>query len=358
MAARGRALGEGDELDGDRIDGRRAPSEARKQNLPSRNHTVNKAHLARFARGSLLHRVPIDGIGKPIPLSVDDAAVRKFFYVPEDPEGNRDFAFEGWASKFEGAATAAVRSIVDDGVWPPGSETRMALAEWIALQNVRTPTRRAYSAKIAAVLIGQFQQEGALDRLEAKLAAVGWEFSNAERELLREEVESYDATAGQVSTGMHLDIIKASMAGVVPSLLARGWVLVRFDRHSLCTSDNPIGMAGEDFSPSWLPLGLTDTAYVTVAIDRYAALVLPLAPGDGQLDGEYAYANAINLATLWNADEVLFAHPDDDLATMLPPIPPRRPRPFPAEAEFLDFSEWPVDTLLGFIGSARKRAHQ
>ncbi|NYE18097.1 hypothetical protein BJ991_000125 [Microbacterium immunditiarum] len=284
--------------------------------------------------------------------------MRKFFYVPQDPDGNRDFAFEGWASKFEGAAADAVRSIVDDGVWPPTSETRRALAEWIALQNVRTPTRRAYSAKIAAVLIAQFQQEGALGRLEAKLAALGWEFSDAERELLREEVESYDATEGRVSTGMHLDIIRASMAGVVPTLLARGWVLVQFDHQSLCTSDNPIGMADEYFSPSWLPLGLSDTAYVTVAVDRHAALVLPLAPGDGQFDGERAYANAINLATLWNADEVLFAHPDDDLASMLPPTPPRRPRPFPTEAEFLDFSEWPVDTLLGFIGSTRKRARQ
>ncbi len=59
---------------------------------------------------------------------------------------------------------------------------------------------------------------------------------------------------------------------------------------------------------------------------------------------------------MWNADEVLFLHPDDDPETMLPPIPPRRPRPFPPAEDFKDFSEWPIETLMGFIKSARDRA--
>jgi hypothetical protein len=61
---------------------------------------------------------------------------------------------------------------------------------------------------------------------------------------------------------------------------------------------------------------------------------------------------------MWNADEVLFVHPDDDPKAMLPPIPPRRPRPFPPAGAFKDFSEWPIETLMGFIKSARNRAEE
>ncbi|MBN9606715.1 MAG: DUF4238 domain-containing protein [Actinomycetales bacterium] len=324
---------------------------------PVRNHTVNRSHLARFARDGILHRLTLGEheVSQPVPISFNDASVHKYFYVAEDPEGNRDYRFEAWAADFEGAATTAIRDILDGTPWSAGDAIKRPLAEWIALQEARTPLMRHRATNLVRVLLHQFQQDGAAERLEAFMAAAGWEFNERERELLREQIKTYRAEEGRVTPGMHIDLIRASMADAVPTLLARGWVLVRFDNESLFTSDNPVVMLGDQFLPSPMRLGLTDAQYVSVAVDRKAALALPLDPGDGELQGTREMAHAINAATYMNADEVLFMHPDDDAAAMLPSMLPPRTRFEPSVEDFKDFSEWPIAGLQR-LASIRKQA--
>ncbi len=117
--------------------------------LKRRNHTVNKSYLRRFAddRG-LLTRITLPGEVR-VPVSVDDAAVVRNFYVVQLDDGSESDEAEDLFSVVEGNAVAAIRALVDQRVWPIPGDVRTAIAEWVALQYLRVPWVRQLTRELA-----------------------------------------------------------------------------------------------------------------------------------------------------------------------------------------------------------------
>jgi hypothetical protein len=119
-----------------------------------RNHTVNKSYLRRFAdHHGRLTRITLPGDVR-VPVSINDAAVVKKFYVVQLDDGSESDVAEDLFGEIEGNAVAAIRTLVDQHVWPIPSDTRSAISEWAALQYLRVPWVRQLTRELAEGLCG------------------------------------------------------------------------------------------------------------------------------------------------------------------------------------------------------------
>jgi hypothetical protein len=285
-----------------------------------RHHTVNRAYLQRFAKNEQLRRVPLEGeahLG-----SVNDASVVKRFYTTSVP-GLAEDAYEKVLSEVEGHAETAFRHVVDDGVFPPSPEDRVAISQWIAAQFLRTQSTRRVGDEI----------QRAFSKMEVGVFTTGQvrESLGLPDSMPDEEVEEIRAgmlaTAGTrpVDPQLHLNLMAENMPGYLNLTLGRPWTLVRFQRRTLATSDTPVVLVRD---PEWdMPLGYGTAGGIFVPLSRRSALMLgPLGNEDGhpevELPGSTALARTFNGMTVTNAGRVLFHHPDDDpLAGLTLPSP-------------------------------------
>jgi hypothetical protein len=126
------------------------PTGARK--IKRRNHTVNESYLRRFAdRDGFLAGVELPGDVR-FPISAGDATVRKNFYIVRLPDGSESDQAEDDFGQVESNAAVAIRTLIDDRVWPIPGEVRTHVAEWAALQYLRVPWVRQFAHEIAGAL--------------------------------------------------------------------------------------------------------------------------------------------------------------------------------------------------------------
>jgi hypothetical protein len=279
------------------------------QKPPRRHHVVNRAYLARFALDGMLKRVPL--AGKPHKISVNNATVERDFYSTSAPELEVD-AYESTLSQVEGQAEVAFRHVVDEGRWPTPQD-RVAIAQWIAAQFLRTRAIRRTTEDI----------ERATNKLE-----VGISTPDQVRERMGlpdatdEEVEDLRARmlatvdTYTVDPQSHLSLMAESMEGFINVTLARPWAIVRWQRRALATSDTPVVLVRDPDSP--IPgLGFGSAGRVMVPLSRRVGLTLGSVGNrehypEGELPGTTQSAKLFNESTIGNARQVLFHHPDDD----------------------------------------------
>jgi hypothetical protein len=193
-------------------------------NLKRRNHTVPKFYLRRFADGNgTLTRVELPG-DKRILISVTDAAVMKDFYVVETADGTLSDAAEDAFVVVEEAAAKAIRSLVDDKTWPIPASMRMDIAGWVALQFLRVPSVRKLSDELAEA----FRDMG--------LAVQG---DDGKQILMKIDDEGY---ADVTRPDLHLRFIRDLLAPVTQMLYRRHWIITRYERKRLATSDTPVAL--------------------------------------------------------------------------------------------------------------------
>jgi hypothetical protein len=268
---------------------------AQMRQLKRRNHTVNESYLRRFAddRG-LLTMVPLPGDVR-VPVSVNDAAVIKNFYVIQLDDGSETDEAEDLFSVVEGNAAAAIRALVDQLVWPIPADARTAIAEWVALQYLRVPAVRRLAREVVEGFCG---------------TGIPFTTGSGERVMLRIPAEDMDRLSGP---GFHLEFIKRQAARVAGMLYERGWLLTFYERRSLATSDTPVVLRPADGHPAGRGTGIANAGEIHVPLDRHVALSISAGPpGDGRTAGVTKTALYLNDAMAKNARRYVFHHPGDD----------------------------------------------
>src|SRR5439155_7087519 len=135
---------------------------------PKRHHFVPRAYLDRFAGGDIvLVRRRDSKTFKANPVNV---AVECGFYDVEI-EGAKSSLVEELLARIDGPALAAMQSIDRTGRPPAdGTEERLILAVFLALQNTRTPEQRErvlFPQRLADYVVGRgVTREVVPERLE------------------------------------------------------------------------------------------------------------------------------------------------------------------------------------------------
>ena len=263
--------------------------------LKRRNHTVNKSYLRRFAdtRGCL-KRITLPG-DVQVTVSIDDATVVKNFYVVQLDDGSESDEAEDLFSAVEGNAVTAIRTLVDQRVWPIPSDTRTAIAEWVALQYLRVPWVRQLTREIAEGFFG-----------------VGTPFTtgSGNRITMRMPAEDVGRLSGP---GLHIELIKRQATWVAGMLYERSWILTFYERKSLATSDTPVVLRPSPDHPVEMGVGIANAGEIHVPLDRRVALSMgDSSSGDYRVAGVTKTALYLNDATAKNARRYVFHHPDDD----------------------------------------------
>jgi hypothetical protein len=305
-------------------------------NISRRHHTVPRFYLENFARDGQVGTVVLPG-DRRFQQSVRKASTSNDFYSLGSPTTEGADEFERVLARLEGMAAPVVKKVLG-GVWPLGTEDRALLAEFVAVQYLRGPNHRIHMQNMRA----QFS------RMDISLRGKDW-MANEFRERLGRELEPDEvdrlweqATRQEgppltISSAQHVKSIVETLPEVYWYFAARPWSLLRFERQRLLACDTPVCLIPSDDAPAWAGVGLLNAWALALPLSRTTALLMtdpgPIADrttrehvATGALDltppPSVKWARVLRGATLGNARQFIYHHPDD---TQL--VPSKLPEP-------------------------------
>lgn len=238
-----------------------------------RHHTVPQFYLQGFANSGQVMTVELPGERRFLQSVRRAASETDFYTVKGHVDG--DDAVEATLSAIEGEA-AQVFAAVHSGVWPLPPAERRALGAFIALQTARGPDQRRNSEFIAAQAA----------RLEigfgGKAGVKGWvksrhgvDISDEEAETLWRQATGPEGPPIRYSNAAHIQQMANLADSLTKYIIGRPWSLVRFERRSLITSDNPIGLVRHaDDEESWMGVGFMTAWGITYPLSRKLGLLM------------------------------------------------------------------------------------
>jgi len=315
---------------------RRRPGEALAHRLltapadsePKRHHLLPQFHLRRFATDAeQLQVISMKDPAQRFCTSVEKAASQHDFYMVQATDGKPSRVVERLLHVIEDDAAPVIRRILEGGEFPPGPHDREVLASFLAFQAGRGRDRREawnvmtdYTAKVMTrrvpperfreIFRSREGRDPSTDELDRFMALVG------ERDSWSLVPHQNEAITAMLKTTPPL----------VPYILQRDWVLLRFPEPGLLTADTPVAVWQEHPAPG-MGIGVGNADDIRVTLDRRHVLVLARPgryPGSGVWDHEQRYAAIYNQSTVDAAYEWLYHHPDDDALGGVE-IPPARP---------------------------------
>lgn len=209
---------------------------------PKRHHYVPKMYLDRFAESEGLLVVRRRD-GGTFTTGANNIAVESGFYDLDLEGGVVSKEVEHVLSDVEGSAASAIRAIDQTGKAPErGSEERLALAVYLAIQHTRTPQQRERvlfptrlmdyldGRKLSADLVAAFLREVHL-KTEPSESEVAGAFMYAEAAAVSGE---------QLGPNFSIALMLRGLPTLVPALEEFEWT-VEYDRKGrLITSDAPL----------------------------------------------------------------------------------------------------------------------
>ena len=261
-------------------------------------------------------------------LSTKDATVVRNFYTitgVDDP-----YEFEASLAKLEEITAPIFRKIINDEVWPLEAEDREILAIYMATQDVRTPRHRRFldglATSLARLQLVAMGREGVTRRIQEDegIAPTDQEVDEI-FELLSEDKEY----AVRVSTNHHIEQIMNLVDKNLKYYIRRPWILFRFDKGSLITSDTPVSLVSRqpDRNP-YMGIGLETADEIVFPLSRKAGIIMThprelfgvRGARDQVIAGKFDrlkphssvnVAKGFNSLTIHNSYEWLFHHPKD-----------------------------------------------
>lgn len=308
--------------------------------VAKRHHTVPQFYLRGFADADRIATVQLPGTRRFV-QSVSDASVAKNFYAVEGHEDGDD-VIERALGEIEGATASVLHRIVA-GTWPLNPDDRMTLGYFIALQATRVPVQRRTMDYVARQMLRLQIGAGGKASLWRQLERQGTEVTD---ELVEEVWEMSTRREGppvERPKAAHLQQMLELGEEILKYIVGRPWVLVRFDRRSLITSDAPVGLVRQPDDEPWEGVGYMTAWGITFPLTRKLGLIMsdPTALIDsripvetvhqGQADtldprGSTKLEKFINYHTITGASEWLFHHPEDETF-----IPAELPDPQPVQ---------------------------
>lgn len=288
------------------------------------HHIVPRFYLDGFAEDRRIGTVRLPG-NKRFVQSTKSASAVKDFYTISQASDESD-VFEKALAELEGDA-APVFKRLGDGEWPLNPASREILATFMAVQFLRGPSRRRQIEQLMALvtqaLIGFRGRDSVEEYAQQEL---GMSLTSAEADAIWEAATQPGGPPIRMTAAGHAGELAESLPIVIPYFIGRPWVLIRFGRRSLITSDTPVALIpGRDVGP-FSGVGVGTAEAMTFALSRKMGLVLvnperlvrqdgfgEISKGslDSTANPSTIYASMFNDATVRNAREWLFHHPDD-----------------------------------------------
>lgn len=291
-----------------------------KKGQARRHHVVSKFYLRYFA----------DDVGQVTTLvlpgnrtfaqSVNDASVHNQYYTAIGQDGLTTDIAEQAFGEIEAAAAPAWRA-VHDGMWPLSEDLRGAMAGWIALQALRGSQVRTSMEQLGASAIQLQIMFGGRRRLRDELEAAGLP---ADDEAVNREWISLFENPYQIAVhaNHHLQHIANALPKAVELIFDRWWLLTKFQRKGLATSDHPVFvLPNERFAKMGLGTGLANADAIHVPLTRRLSLSMHLRssrpPELAHLNDDYATAGSAATALYSNscavnsARKMIYHHPAD-----------------------------------------------
>lgn len=316
-----------------------------KKSTAKLHHYVPQGYLRGFATDQERVRVvPLDRSRHPYISSVKNVGARNHFHTVgefEEPD-----AFEKVLSEVEGQALGIGRDFVD-GEFPPSEEDRWAFAHYAALQSVRGPDTRRTAEHLRATMIRLEVGVGGRKNVGAWIRDnLGFDPTPEQEDRVWKEATQPGGPPIRFSNREHIRNTVETAQELTPYLANRPWVLVRFDRRSLITSDAPVSLVRRPGDEPWDGVGFATAWGVTFPLTRKLGLLMsdPMAMLDGigahdprvqqfrdmvlagRIDqvqfGTTAMEKLFNLHTAKSAREYVFHHPEDERY-----VPADLPRP-------------------------------
>lgn len=281
-----------------------------------RQHIVPKFYLKGFSDTSeQIRRVELPG-DRSYLLSITNASVIKDFYTIILPDGSESDAFERAFIEIEGAAAEAVR-ITTSGIWPLPPESRLALANWIALQHLRSEDIRAdqsaMTAQMVRLLVG-ISGKAALRQVIEK--AEGRTLTEEELDWEWKDITKPGGPDLTPDVNQHMKLLLSMLDGTTRLIYDCHWTLYKFSRRVLITSDHPVSVVEKPGQP----VGLATAEMFFAPLNRKLALTirprhrLPLeirSIPDVVYPGSTLLARTFNKETAARARRYIYHHPDD-----------------------------------------------
>lgn len=300
---------------------------AGKDKLQRRHHIVPKFYLRRFAdQRGLLNRVLLPGDVRHA-VSINDATVAKDFYLVEEEDGSRSDRVEKLLSDIETEAADAFRVVVDRNTWPIPDDARIAIACWAAFQALRTTVTRQSGDELADMLLKLQIGAGGKPQIRAVLReGIGREPTEEEVDQEWARLSDFDSYTVAPHPNTHVKTMLDLMPGTAHMFYDRGWNLVRFQRKTIATCDNPVLLIPSSNHPPGHGVGLATAGAILVPLGRREALLMgELKTKDSRRPGTAAMAKDFNWLVVGQAHTTVFHHPEDDpLAGMTLPQPRSR----------------------------------
>jgi Protein of unknown function (DUF4238) len=260
------------------------------------HHTVSRFYLGYFADDrKFLGVVRRPGVPR-YPQNVTKVSVINDFYTVNGAT-QRDVIEKFIADEIEAPTAEVFRKVLIDEVWPLDKDERAILASFFALQHARGSNHRRALAEIAQIIANTLGDKG------------GFDTAAPEPDQLK---------------AVHINsMLNFEQTG--PPFFLRPWALVRFDRKRLLTCDTPISLHPFPDAPAGSAVGIGTAGHITFPMSRTTGLVMfgrmiesekeaeEIASGqfDSVAAGSTASANDFNEATIRNARESIYHHPED-----------------------------------------------
>lgn len=293
--------------------------------VAKRHHTVPQFYLRGFSRNDQLGTVRLPG-DKRFVQSVRKAAAEMNFYSVDGHEDGPD-AFEKALSTIEGEA-ARVFSLISNGVWPLELEDRGTLAYFLALQAVRGPEQRRNMEHVAAQMtrleIGYGGRANVANWVRRNRGVL---VSEEESQTIWDQATRPEGPPIRLQPIAHIKQIVELADALLPYLIGRPWLLVRFDKRSLVTSDTPVGLVPRSDQEPWSGVGFLTAWGITFPLTRKLGLLLTdgmvVANAGGTVEhvqaglldraetGTTLMEKFFNEITIGSASQWLYHHPDD-----------------------------------------------
>lgn len=301
-----------------------------------RQHTVSKFYLRGFASdtGTVMRYDLAER--KAVPLSLNDASVVNDFYSVTLPDGSLSDIFEKLFSEIEGDASAALEAVLD-GDWQLRGLAREGLANWFALQYLRSEQIRAEQTHIASEMIRLLVGISGKEALRKKIQRAEGR-SVGDEELDREWADLTKEGGPKIQSNVeqHIDTIMSLVPGTAAYFYDSHWTVVRFQRRSLVTADSPVTLHAEEDHPAYMGVGIFNAGLFAVPLSRRTVmtiqpryrleeygwerefgLTVDQVP-DFEIPGTTKQSWSFNQAAVLGARRFIYHHPDD--APLGPPI--------------------------------------
>lgn len=302
-----------------------------------RHHTVPNFYLKGFAtEANQIGVVQLPGTRRFVQATSDATIQKDFYAIPGHADGPD--VFEKGLSELEGDTTKIFRKITDDGVWPLSQADREVLATFLTVQFLRGPDQRRHMEQTMALLTRL--EVGAGGKAGVKAWAKrehGLSVSPDQAEQIWNETTQPGGPPIKLAPVGHIRQMLELTPELISYFAARPWQIYQFSRRSLLTCDAPVSLIPNQHAHGDEGTGLMNAWAITVPLSRRTGLLL----GDpeaffGKISGaevstgrfdhrgepSTAVARMFNDATIGNARQWIYHHPDDKAI-----VPEKLPEP-------------------------------